>query len=59
MVELLLPSFGEVSFTPELISGAPVCNMIGVSTPKQVDCTVTAQGITWIVPEAIPGFSAV
>ena len=45
MVELLLPTFEEVSFTPEVISSKPVCTMIGVSTPKSIDCTVTALGI--------------
>lgn len=62
-VVLTLPDTGEVSFTAAAVSGAPRCEMLGLSTPVALSCNIVRVGgtdsITWITKEAIPRANAV
>ena len=57
IVELILPTSGEVSFTSAAIATAPDCEIIGLSIPDPVSCKVEATKITWDVNLDIAAFN--
>lgn len=40
VVELKLPTSGEVSFSADSFSNSPVCEIQGLSTPEIIPCKV-------------------
>jgi len=60
-IELLLPLTSDVSITSEAITTAPLCEFLGLATPKQVECSISSDGstITWITNDNVPAFNAI
>jgi hypothetical protein len=57
LVELTVPE--SVSFTDEAKANAPLCELIGLSVPEILTCTIVERTITWTTIDEIPAFSSV
>ena len=63
LVELTLPSGGEVSFTPEALASTPKCSMLTAFLPTDTPCKITKSGdtqlISWNFAQEFKGNSGV